>query len=1065
MDMTSRQIDRMRRMAVGTLEQAARLNEALAAINVDALPEALDDAFLPEAVSGDRIIDFNTAQARLDKIEHEVKREFEKERMRFSERIETLCRDRNLDPAIREQLLNLLDRAEFTTLGDWINILNEGEGRKPLLPTGTLNSRLAFFREVLQDLVQNNQNFDLLVVKKALESGSTYKLIDYGRLEPDRRDDSLRTLEGYVDLKRAMKNTSMAGPQFQAQMTEVISTLFYDVTQPKDDPVLTLPRRAIYVYDARVALPQAESTSLVLPEFGSSTNGAWRICIVSSAISNSDLIQLANDAGNRGVFVLVLGVLVQERRTQIRMELIRKKRSMLVVDETMLAVALSDPDDRRRALVEMAQGYSYANPYRDHARAAVPPEMFKGRTRERTDIIDPAGSYVVFGGRRLGKTALLRHIAAKQPPHANYTYVDLNDVQSAADAFDRISDKIGTDIFKATVRAGTQFEAAVTGWLKGDDRRRLLLLIDEADKFVRAEAESGFKCIEAMLKLMADTNKRFKFVLAGLHNVSRIVRAENSPLVQISNNPLRIGPLVDRDVDDAEFLVRGPLAAMGYEFDSREDVWRVLSFTNYYPVLIQLFCQELLGLINEQASQIGKPPATIATKLVDQALTSSKVRKSLFASFEKTITSIEGRYELITYILAAREMLERETGMAAEGMTSGEVAEKSMDYWPAAFPKGSDPNELEYLLEEMEGFGIARRTPTGRFALRSRSLLELMTTSESELRSKLESFRGKDAPPKPFDPKNYRRKLSFKGQTQSASRFSPLTDGQEAVLLSGETYVGVVFGPPIGGISLVETALGASKRAVGKVAEVEAREVDARFFASKRDLVDSIKRAAKGSRHHVLAVSSNSSWQSDWVLEAERHEKVRTGDVRLVFVGSPQHARNWAADPAVRRRALPQIRVVKLRPWTRSFLGSQIDALQLNHDLVDRILQATGGWNEVIGPLMEEISEKPENAAALIAEAGDKALGVPNLTTELGVPTDLLDFFRELATYADGSKITATDFQTLCTWEGRTFDPKTIGAYGDLMGLLSFPPDEGSEHQHRKVYINPLALAALTAGA
>ena len=64
------------------------------------------------------------------------------------------------------------------------------------------------------------------------------------------------------------------------------------------------------------------------------------------------------------------------------------------------------------------------------------------------------------------------------------------------------------------------------------------------------------------------------------------------------------------------------------------------------------------------------------------------MRKSLFASFEKTITSIEGRYELITYILAAREMLERETGMAAEGMTPSEVAEKAMDYWPAALSKG-----------------------------------------------------------------------------------------------------------------------------------------------------------------------------------------------------------------------------------------------------------------------------------------------------------------------------------------------------------------------------------------
>ena len=184
----------------------------------------------------------------------------------------------------------------------------------------------------------------------------------------------------------------------------------------------------------------------------------------------------------------------------------------------------------------------------------------------------------------------------------------------------------------------------------------------------------------------------------------------------------------------------------------------------------------------------------------------------------------------------------------------------------------------------------------------------------------------------------------------------------------------------------------------------------------------------------VLVVNSKSPWKSDWAIEADRQEKVRKGLVRLVFVGTPDHARDWATDPAVRRRAMPQIKVVRLRPWTRSFLGSQVDALQLNHDLVDRILQATGGWNEVVGPLIEKISEKPDNAIALIAEAADKALADAQLTTDLGVPADLLAFFRELATYAEGSKITVTDFQTLCTWEGRTFDPKTVGVYGHLMG-------------------------------
>ena len=412
-------------------------------------------------------------------------------------------------------------------------------------------------------------------------------------------------------------------------------------------------------------------------------------------------------------------------------------------------------------------------------------------------------------------------------------------------------------------------------------------------------------------------------------------------------------------------------------------------------------------------------------------------------------------------------MLERESGLAAEGMTPGEVAEQAMDYWPAAFPKGSDPNELEYLLEELDGFGIARRTPTGLFALRSRSLLELMTTSELDLRSKLESFRAKEPPLKPFDPKNARRKLSLKLQPQSAESYSPLTDGQEAMLLSGDPNVCVVVGPPIAGISLVEPALRASKRALDKMTGVQAREIETQVVETKRDLFDTIKQIGRGSRQHVLIINGNSPWRPDWVLEAERLEKVRKHSIRLVFIASQEHAQIWSADPAVRRRPLPQLRLVKLRPWTRSFLGSSIDALQLKHDLVDRILKATGGWNEIVSPLMEKIGEKPDYdiASTLIGEAVEKTLALPNITTDLGVPDELLLFFRELAIYAKDSPLTAKDFQDICTWDNRTIDPKTVGAYGDLMGLLSFPMDENPEHQHQNVDLNPLALAVLTKGS
>jgi predicted kinase len=496
-----------------------------------------------------------------------------------------------------------------------------------------------------------------------------------------------------------------------------------------------------------------------------------------------------------------------------------------------------------------------------------------------------------------------------------------------------MSRRIGDDVYKAPVRVGDAFASAIVAWLEADERRRVLLLIDEADKFVRNESETGFKCIQTMLQLMAETKHRFKFVLAGLHNVSRAIRAENSPLVQISNNPLQIGPLLNRDVDDAEFLVRGPLAAMGFEFDSREDVWRILSFTNYYPVLIQVFCKELLRLLHEQVQQTGRIPTNISTALVERALSSSDVRSKLFASFEGTIASIENRYELITYILAARELVERDSGMDAEGMSTAEVADRAMECWPAAFQRGSDSLELEYLLEEMEGFGIARRTISGGFALRSRSLLELMVTSEAELTRKLAGFKNLPQPPKHFDPKNFRRSLGkVSGRTESEGKISPLTDGQEADLLApatpnvgsgpteGVSGIGVIFGTEYAGIRYVEPALLDARRVKDKLVDI-----DIKTFAAKKDMLDEAKKAPKGERTRVIVVSAKTSWRPDWVVDAERVGRVRKGEVRLVFVGEPQHARIWAAQASV------------LLPFTHRILRSLIARY---HDVLSRTVSA-----------------------------------------------------------------------------------------------------------------------------
>ena len=128
----------------------------------------------------------------------------------------------------------------------------------------------------------------------------------------------------------------------------------------------------------------------------------------------------------------------------------------------------------------------------------------------------------------------------------------------------------------------------VLSWLEGVLGRSVLLLLDEADKFLekdgQVEAEGGghFQNAAFLKGLMDETERRFKVVFAGLHNVQRTTKLENHPLAHLGE-PMCIGPLIDHEEGkEAEALVRVPLESMGYTI-GKDLVYRILALTNYYP--------------------------------------------------------------------------------------------------------------------------------------------------------------------------------------------------------------------------------------------------------------------------------------------------------------------------------------------------------------------------------------------------------------------------------------------------------------------------------------------------
>src|SRR5262249_14647005 len=153
-------------------------------------------------------------------------------------------------------------------------------------------------------------------------------------------------------------------------------------------------------------------------------------------------------------------------------------------------------------------------------------EMFYGRDDQLRDVTGRPRCSFVYGGRQLGKSALLRKAERKvresRDPDRKVILENIQMVGKAvpADAlWPRLAGKLAKeDVIPSGVAQRDQVRDAVREWTRADPDRQLLVLLDEADHFLNQDAEDGrFENVTALRDLMDETDDRFKVVFAGLH--------------------------------------------------------------------------------------------------------------------------------------------------------------------------------------------------------------------------------------------------------------------------------------------------------------------------------------------------------------------------------------------------------------------------------------------------------------------------------------------------------------------------------------------------------------------
>ena len=110
------------------------------------------------------------------------------------------------------------------------------------------------------------------------------------------------------------------------------------------------------------------------------------------------------------VLVLYVGNLKPDERRRFARAFrpVSRRRSVVIVDTSLLVYLGATGGQSFESTMRLTLPFSAVSPYLPGVAGLVPTEMFYGRDDEVRALLSPHGSSFVYGGRQLGKSALLR---------------------------------------------------------------------------------------------------------------------------------------------------------------------------------------------------------------------------------------------------------------------------------------------------------------------------------------------------------------------------------------------------------------------------------------------------------------------------------------------------------------------------------------------------------------------------------------------------------------------------------------------------------------------------------
>ncbi len=848
-----------------------------------------------------------------------------------------------------------------------------------------LDSWLAVDRAELRAATENWAQ-----VVEAAKTGRRRDCLAFDELEDDDRAVAGSLLEGWSALKRCAGPRRGRKQQVATATREFFSRLgFLNVRVPLDDPGNTTA--GAWAGELLVDT-LADREHCAVAQFGSLAQGRYPLLVCFEPLTGTQILQrLSAEFAGRAAIVVCLAALGERSREQIVRASFEKRQPLLVLDSLLLAFLAAQDAAPLATFFALSLPFSWCKPFQSRA-SFVPPELFFGREQEKREILDFHGACFLYGGRQLGKTAVLRRVQEEFTSPKSGQFAIWVDLKSGG-----IGDADTADIWGVIwhgLRETTAIDDAVPMPNRNPSRitafcealhqrfnprtkRKLLILLDEADNFLRRDALNSNRATfseSSRLKDLMDRSRSIKVVFAGLHNVLRTTSQSNHPLAHLGT-PICIGPFIrPEERRQAESLLGLPLQACGFRFEPARLLRSVLARTNYYPSLLQIYGDGIAERLSRPDRRRSLSELPVASgNLLEEIHRDRDFQKDIRNRFDWTL-QLDARYEAIAYALA--HMCREDRRILLDGADARTLFDEVRDWWRAGFGAAYDIEQFRSLVEEMIELGVLRRLETPEspgkqtFSLRNPNVLALLGTEEA-IAEKLLAL-GEQPAPVELGPREIRRRDGEKGPLHR-----PLTLQQEHEIAgryergAERNEVVVVCGAQAAGASQVAGFLLGAQGAIGHVERLKKSQSAAAFERSLRSCLKARKQETT-----VLLCDTSRGWSEERLdIARSSLEKLRSRDriVRIVF---PLNAKLLMTHRQAIRKAESRgaLRVVGLRPWSIDFAARCLDEDRdvgggLNQKQERDLAGVVGGWpvllERVLGALRDGV-----NPATLTSEAG-----------------------------------------------------------------------------------------------